>query len=47
MAVDRLKVGHQRIDHRVLLLVDGLQPLQVAVTEEGVASKIEFRLGHV
>ena len=36
--VDGLKVINNGIQREVLLVVDGLQPLQVAVTEEGVAA---------
>ena len=46
-AVDRLKVIHPRIEHRILLCVDGLQPREIAVTEERVVAKVEFRLRHV
>ena len=37
-AVDGLKVINNGIEREVFLVVDGLQPLQVAVTEERVAA---------
>ena len=36
--VDGLKVINNGIEREVFLVVDGLQPLQVAVTEERVAA---------